>query len=185
MGSSRSRLCTRSVEKRKKTVADFGFGLRDPLLGSGQVLTRGKAAALRTRWLVLSTIVLFIATVIAISSVGGGTSAPQSGQYVREHPVSVPSNVRTVRISSTMPMPSAHPRRLSSMLEQGVMPRHATTGEVLSDTECAPDRDSISHCRNEVRLPDGDTIVLRHPHRMADVPCLAPGETVRLLPPSA
>ena len=166
-------------------MADFGFGLRYPPLSSGQVLTRGKEVALRMRWLVLSTIVLFIATVSAISSFGGGSSAPQSRQYVREHPVSVPSDVRTVRISSTMPRPSAHPRRLSSMLEQGVMPRHATTGEVLSDTECAPDQDSISHCRNEVRLADGSRIVLRHPHRMADVPCLAPGETVRLVPPSA
>ena len=140
---------------------------------------------MRTRWLVLSTIVLFVTAVGAISSFRGGTNAPRSPQYVREHPVPVPSDARTVRISRTMPMPSAHPRRLSSMLEQGVMPRHATTGEVLSDTECAPDEDSISHCRNEVRLADGKTIVLRHPHRMADVPCLAPGETVRLLPPSA
>jgi hypothetical protein len=40
----------------------------------------------------------------------------------------------------------------------------------------------ISRCRNVMRLEDGREIVLRHPHDMSRVPCLAPGERVRLLP---
>lgn len=137
---------------------------------------------MRKRWFFVLATLLLAAVVIGISVVSGRDSGPRKERYVQEHPVSIPSDARVVQISSTMPMPSAHPRRLSAMLEQGPMPPHATTGEVLSDTECAPDQDSISHCRNEVRLAGGSTIVLRHPHKMAHVPCLAPGETVRLLP---
>ena len=152
-----------------------------PLLGSEHVSSR-KAVFVRTRWFLLITLVLFAAAVTGISVVSSGDRAPQKERFVQEHPVSIPSDARVVQISSTMPMPSAHARRLSAMLEQGSMPSQATTGEILTDTECTPDKDSISRCRNEVRLAGGSTIVLRHPHRMAHVPCLAPGETVRLLP---
>jgi hypothetical protein len=40
----------------------------------------------------------------------------------------------------------------------------------------------ISRCRNVVRLEDGSELVLRHPHDMRDVPCLAPGERILLVP---
>jgi hypothetical protein len=53
--------------------------------------------------------------------------------------------------------------------------------DVMTDTECAPDAHMISRCRNVVRA-DGRRIVLRHPHDMSKVPCLAPGERVRLIP---
>ena len=54
--------------------------------------------------------------------------------------------------------------------------------EVMTDTDCSPDAQMISHCRNEMRLSNGETIVVRHPHDMRDVPCLAPGEHVQLIP---
>ena len=101
--------------------------------------------------------------------------------YVSEHPVAVPETVRTVSVSRAMPMPSAHARRLSAMLEQGALPE-STMAEVMTDTDCTPDEHMVSRCRNELRLPDGSTIVLRHPHDMSKVPCLAPGEQVRLVP---
>jgi hypothetical protein len=68
------------------------------------------------------------------------------------------------------------------MLETGAMPHVPTMAEVMTDTECAPDERMISRCRNVVRLPDGSRAVLRHPHDMAKIPCLAPGERVRLIP---
>ena len=88
-------------------------------------------------------------------------------------------------VSRVMPAPSVSERRLSAMLERGVMPAAPTTAEVLSDTDCAPDSAMISRCRNEVRLPDGSTMVLRHPHDMRHIPCLAPGEQVLLVPTKA
>ena len=108
---------------------------------------------------------------------GGDSPAPRT-----EHPVTVPAELRTVNVSASMPLASAHARRLSAMLETGTMPAHATTAEVLSDTDCAPDAEMISRCRNEIRLADGSTVVLRHPHNMTKVPCLAPGERIRLVP---
>ncbi|HSI97222.1 MAG TPA: hypothetical protein VK926_02585 [Gaiellaceae bacterium] len=105
--------------------------------------------------------------------------------YVSEHPVATPETARTVTVSVTMPLPSAHERRLSAMLEEGTMPQGPMTAEVLTDTDCAPDEQMISRCRNVMRLPDGRRIVLRHPHDMSTVPCLAPGEQVLLVPASA
>lgn len=101
-----------------------------------------------------------------------------------EHATPVPETARTVVVSTTMPLPSAHERRLSAMLEAGAMPHEPTIGEVMSDTDCAPDATMISRCRNEVRLADGSTIVLRHPHDMRTIPCLAPEEQVLLVPAS-
>lgn len=106
----------------------------------------------------------------------------KSSRYVSEHPVKAPAISRTVLISSKMPSPSASADQLSAMLQKGQMPAAPTTAEVLTDTDCGPDSQMISHCRNEVRLPDGKKLVLRHPHDMRKVPCLAPGERVRLLP---
>jgi hypothetical protein len=105
------------------------------------------------------------------------TSAPTT-----EHPVTVVQKARTVTVSATMPMPSAHARSLSAMLEEGAMPQGPIEAEVVTDTDCTPDRQMISRCRNEMRLADGRTIVLRHPHDMTKVPCLAPGERVHLVP---
>jgi len=70
------------------------------------------------------------------------------------------------------------------MLETGAMPREPMMAEVLTDTDCAPDEQMVSRCRNEMQLPGGRRIVLRHPHDMSSVPCLAPGEQVRLVPAS-
>lgn len=56
----------------------------------------------------------------------------------------------------------------------------AETGEVLTDTNCRPDSYGISHCLNEIRLAGGRVITVRHDHSMANDPCLAPGERVRV-----
>lgn len=135
----------------------------------------------RNTFALLATAAVLVAAAAAFALAGGketdGTSA-----VVSEHPVAIPASMRTVAVSSTMPMPSAHARRLSAMLEHGVMPGHPVTAEVVTDTDCTPDAEMISHCRNVMRLEDGHEIVLRHPHSMAEVPCLAPGEQVKLIP---
>lgn len=62
--------------------------------------------------------------------------------------------------------------------QSGRLPAGAMPATVLSDTNCAPDSYGISHCRNVLRLANGDRIVVRHSHNMSLYPCLAPGETV-------
>ena len=128
------------------------------------------------------------ATAIVVAAAGvftlarGEDAADSSATAVSEHPVVVPAAARTVSVSRMMPMPSAHERRLSAMLEDGTMPDRPTMADVVTDTDCTPDAQMISRCRNLMRLEDGREIVLRHPHQMARVPCLAPGERVRLIP---
>jgi hypothetical protein len=126
--------------------------------------------------------VLAVAAAAATATVAltrGGDDPPPP---VTEHVQAIPNSARTVLVSRAMPMPSAHARTLSAMLEEGAMPNGPTTAEVMTDSDCTPDAQMISRCRNVVRLANGRTIVLRHPHNMTKVPCLAPGERVRLLP---
>lgn len=141
---------------------------------------------MRSRSLVLVAVLAAVAAgailAMGIIGMGHGQSRTDAGVYVREHPVDVPTSVRTVAVSSDMPMPSAHARMLSAMLIEGRLPSAPALAEVLTDTDCTPDARMISHCRNEMRLSNGETIVVRHPHDMRDVPCLAPGEQVRLVP---
>lgn len=134
---------------------------------------------MHTRWLLL----------VAITLITLGTSwvllDHKSQQAVTEHPVTIPEALRTVTVSATMPSPSVDPHHLSAMLEEGVMPKARRMAEVMTDTDCAPDAHMISHCRNEMLLADGRTLILRHPHDMSRVPCLAPGEKVLLVPAAA
>ena len=131
--------------------------------------------------LVPATAVLAVAAVWAVSSQTGSETGPI---YVAEHPVTVPQTPRTVYLATAMPQPSAGERTLSAMVERGEMPSVAAVAEVLTDTDCAADDEMISRCRNELLLDDGSRLVLRHPHNMTKVPCLAPGERVRLVPPA-
>jgi len=94
----------------------------------------------------------------------------------------VPEAPRTVSLTASMALPSAGERNLSATVVEGELPAARTPGEVLTDTDCTPDEEMISRCRNEVLLPDGGIVVLRHPHDMTQVPCLAHGEPIRLVP---
>lgn len=65
-------------------------------------------------------------------------------------------------------------------LTKGTMPRRPTKATVLTDTDCAPDRNGVSHCSNILRLASGRRITVRHDHKMMNDPCLSPGERVRV-----
>jgi hypothetical protein len=65
-------------------------------------------------------------------------------------------------------------------LTKGRMPRRGANATVLTDTNCAADRNGISHCTNILRLATGRRITVRHDHSMMNDPCLNPGERVRI-----
>jgi hypothetical protein len=68
-------------------------------------------------------------------------------------------------------------------LVDGTIPQGVKQLAVLTDENCVPDADGVSHCLNRVRFagPAGKgEATLRHHHRMAEEPCLAPGEMVVL-----
>jgi hypothetical protein len=130
----------------------------------------------------LAAIAIAAAVAAVLALAGREEAASNAPTSASDHPIAVPAAARTVMISRAMPMPSAHERRLSAMLEEGTMPARPMMAEVMTDSDCAPDARMISRCRNVVRLASGRQIVLRHPHDMTTIPCLAPGERVRLIP---
>lgn len=62
------------------------------------------------------------------------------------------------------------------------IPAAPVRATVLTDTGCEPDAHGASHCLNRLRTAAGDVIDVRNDHRLANEPCLAPGEHVLLAP---
>lgn len=108
-----------------------------------------------------------------VLSLDDGPGTPGTDSHGRQI-----TGVRTVLVSTgsapvSQPGGPLHARLLSGRL--GAAPMMAT---VLTDENCAPDAHGVSHCTNRLRMDDGSTMTLMHPHRMSEVPCLAPGERV-------
>lgn len=126
--------------------------------------------------------------IAALAAVGAGAlllvgcgGAKQPPTSVGHPPVEEAAELRTVLVvgdGTTVPSPT--PSHLNAELVEGTMPATAAVATVLTDTNCAPDEAGISHCLNELRLADGSRLLLRHHHDMSIVPCLSPGEQVRI-----
>jgi hypothetical protein len=119
------------------------------------------------------------ALLVALAGCGGGASAPPSSSQAGEEATAA-AGIRTVRVFDHVPAPSPSATELRAGLEKGAIPDRPVVATVLTDEDCAPDAQGISHCRNVVRLAGGGAVVLRHPHEMQQVPCLEPGEKVLL-----
>ncbi len=117
--------------------------------------------------------------VVALAGCGGGDPSLSSSSQTGENATAT-DGMRTVRVFNREPAPSPSATSLRAGLEKGTLPDGPVVATVLTDENCMPDQRGISHCRNRVRLASGGTVVLRHPHDMHQVPCLAPGEKVLL-----
>jgi len=53
-------------------------------------------------------------------------------------------------------------------------------GTVLTDTNCTPDSQGLSHCHNGIGFDDGSRITIVDNHQMSSHRCLRPGEHVRI-----
>jgi hypothetical protein len=98
--------------------------------------------------------------------------------------VKAPGEPRTVVIggmTDTLPGTSNEASYLMANLRAGQIPPGATTATVLTDTNCEPDADGVSHCLNDLQIGDA-VVTVQHHHQMHSVPCLSPGETVTLMP---
>lgn len=91
------------------------------------------------------------------------------------------ADVRQVRVVTFGEPLSASVTELSAKLESGDLSDQPINATVLTDEQCAPDSQGISHCLNALRLDNGEILTVRHNHRMHDVPCLQPGEMVRVM----
>lgn len=53
-------------------------------------------------------------------------------------------------------------------------------GSVLTDTNCEPDTQGLSHCHNVIDLGNGRRVEVVHTHYMSQHPCLAPGDKLSI-----
>lgn len=56
----------------------------------------------------------------------------------------------------------------------------ARIGTVLSDTDCEPDTQGLSHCHNGIAFDNGSRITIMDSHQMRRHRCLRPGERVQV-----
>ena len=66
-------------------------------------------------------------------------------------------------------------------LHGGTIPADVTRLTVLTDEDCTPEKDGVSHCTNRVEFVSAHvrrTAVIKHHHKMSEEPCLSPGEVV-------
>ena len=131
------------------------------------------------------TLVAAVSALVLLGAAGllGERLLSSQSSRTDTHGTALP-NARRVQLSYTMPAPSSFDG-LHAQVVNGTMPTAVTSATVLSDEQCQPDAMGISHCLNRMRLPDGSEMAVRHPHDMSDVPCLARGEEVQLVPPAA
>ena len=129
------------------------------------------------------------AVAIALTVAGGpsrsAASAPPPEPARAPHFVDVaaPGAPRVLVIapaSETLPGTSNPAGLLMANLRAGHLPASAISATVLTDSNCEPDADGISHCLNDLNV-GGAAVTVQHHHNMTQVPCLSPGETVTLM----
>lgn len=140
---------------------------------------------------------ILVAGAVAIVAIALGTSgwlstgAPGgSGATTREAPGGAvlpgsahapPAGMRTLLVSNRRePARSLPGTTMRALRISGAVPAAAVVGTVITDEDCAPDAAGTSHCVNKVRMASGGVLTVRHPHRMAEVPCMTPGERIRV-----
>ena len=131
----------------------------------------------------LRVVAVFVALGLLVLA-GVGIAVDRAAQP--KHPATDPHGTvlptqRQVQLSFGMPSPS-DTDGLHAKLISGTMPTTVVRATVVTDEQCQPDARRISHCLNRLRLADGSEIQVRHPHNMQAVACLAPGETITVVP---
>ena len=121
-------------------------------------------------------LLVFAGGLFAVLALQDPASRQNAGVSSHGQPI---TTVRTILVASAGPVGVSAPGRpLRAELMSGSLPSTAVMATVLSDENCAPDAQGISHCTNKLRMDGGAEMTVTHPHRMAEVPCLAPGERV-------
>lgn len=128
-------------------------------------------------------VVALAAVLVAVGSGGGGGGEATSPAAAGGEGGAATGKARTVLVSTgAEPAPSSPGPVLHVLDLKGPVPRGPVAATVLSDENCEPDADGVSHCVNRLRLADGAMLTVRHPHRMMEVSCLEPGEHVTVRP---
>lgn len=160
-----SRPTNHTTRSRGRAMLAVGFLIGATLL-LALVLTRGSGATLQAAY---------------------PPAAPAPAPHFVDVSRQTDASMRTLVIGSAtdrLPGTSNAEGFLMANLRTGMLPAGAATALVLSDANCDPDKDGVSHCLNQLQI--GTSVVtVQHHHQMHLVPCLTPGETVKLMPLAA
>lgn len=130
-----------------------------------------------------SIVILAVAAVVVLAVIRVMAPAPgDAGGGAATVPHFQLADVR-VRITED-PVVSRGQDPVLVQLESGTIPEGVTAINVLTDENCQPDADGVSHCLNRVQFMTADgkgEAILRHHHKMAEEPCLTPGQNVELV----
>lgn len=136
-------------------------------------------------WIIASAAVIVLAVLVAVgwrsSFLVASAPAPHFVSLAATDTQTV-AGQRTVVIAqagTTSPVSGSDGRLMTTLLE-GKIPVGARKAVVRTDTNCAPDAQGISHCRNQLDI-SGTLVTVQHHHKMSTTPCLTPGETVALV----
>lgn len=114
----------------------------------------------------------------ALGMVALSQRGPSSEPAERAAPEAV---LRTLIVSDALPVAASTPNGpLHALLLSGEVGATPAVATVLSDENCQPDAQGYSHCLNRLEMPGGEMVEVSHTHRMSEVPCLFPGERVRV-----
>lgn len=136
-------------------------------------------------FIALPLVLIVLAVGFAMGRPNATATLPPPEQAAVPHfmDVTAPGDPRTVVVggmTTSLPGTSNEAGYLMTNLRAGQIPEGATEAKVLTDTNCEPDADGISHCLNDLQI--GTVIVtVQHHHQMDRVPCLSPGEIVKLM----
>ena len=125
-------------------------------------------------------------SLLAIASLTLAVVFSLQGEGAEADPTPVPHfNTADVRITMTdEPVVSRNQDPVYVQLETGVIPDDVSLLTVLTDEDCTPDEQGVSHCLNRVEYPTASGTqyaALRHHHKMAEEPCLTPGQTLEIV----
>jgi hypothetical protein len=125
-------------------------------------------------------------SMLALASFALAIVFSAQGSGVTSDPTPVPHfSDADVRIEFTDgPVVSRNQDPVYVELESGVIPEDVSVLTVLTDEDCMPDADGVSHCLNRVEYATASGAqyaALRHHHKMSEEPCLAPGQTLEIV----
>jgi hypothetical protein len=123
-----------------------------------------------------------IAVLVTVTLVSRTQAEPEQPEAAAVPHYQVAADTR-IRITDD-PQVSRSQDAVLVQLESGTIPTNATNVTVLTDENCQPDADGVSHCLNRIRYETADgtgEAALRHHHRMSEEPCLVPGEMLVLV----
>lgn len=127
----------------------------------------------------------FVAVVVVIvfALTALSTPAAQTGNAITSAAHYPQGGVRrTITFGTPGTLDTDKNHALAGIIE-GSLPVGTTHVTVLSDEQCTPDSQGVSHCLNRLSYGSGE-ITVRHTHMMAEVPCLEPGEVLQVVAPS-